>query len=188
SQGFPVATPSLFNLLAGQQSRAEKGTPTVYYLFDAKKRLIAGPDDTKANLIADYQRIGRTTKQPPKSYKVFVAPSGTVVLACGLTDLVCPGVNESPPTRNYFYLLRFQPNNPTDPIPEMTGADLKLSGTRQDFDPQTSEPVVLLAFTGQGKKIFREITKAEAVRGRTQFARFGQTSGASPSQFLQHFA
>ncbi len=97
-------------------------------------------------------------------------------------------MNEQPPTRNYYYLVRYQPTNPTRPIPEMTGADLKLSGTRQDFDPQTSQPEVLLAFTGHGRKQFREITKAEAVRGRTQYARFGQSSGASQDSFFQHFA
>jgi SecD/SecF fusion protein len=187
SQGFPVATPSLFNLLAGQQSRSQ-GTPTAYYLFNAKKRLVAGPSETRALLIRDYKRVAKTAKQPPKSYQVFVAPRGTVVLACGLADLVCPGVNESPPTRNYYYLMRYQPDHPTEPIPEMTGADLKLSGTRQDFDPQSSQPIVTLAFTGDGRRQFRDITKAEAVRGRTQYARFGQASGADPDQFNQHFA
>ena len=188
AQGVPVATPNLFNLLAGQQSRTGKGGPTAYYLFNAKKRLVAGPSDTRANLIKEYQRVAKTTKKPPKSYKVFVAPPGTVVLSCGTTDRYCPGVNETPPTRTYYYLMRFQPDDPANPIPEMTGGDLKLSGTRQDFDPQTSEPEVLLSFTGQGRKKFHEVTKTEAVRGKTQYARFGQSSGLDPDQFAQHFA
>jgi SecD/SecF fusion protein len=188
AQGFPIASTSLFNLLAGQQARAGKGEATAYYLFNTKKRLVAGPSATKEALIKDYRRIAKTTKLPPKKFRVFVAPHGTLVLTCGIDAVVCPSVNESPPTRTYYYLMKYEPTNATHPIPEMTGADLKLSGTRQDFDTTTGEPEVLLAFTGQGRKLFREITKAEAVRGRTAYARFGQGQGADPNNFNQHFA
>ena len=40
---FPVATTDLYNLLAGQQSKAKTGTPTDYYLFGKNKKLLAGP-------------------------------------------------------------------------------------------------------------------------------------------------
>jgi SecD/SecF fusion protein len=110
-----------------------------------------------------------------------------IVITCGTSAVVCPGVNESPPTRVYYYLFKYQPDA-VRPIPEMSGGDLKLSGTRQDVDTTTGEPEVLLAFTGHGRKQFREITKAEAVRGRTQYARFGQSSGTDPQNFDQHFA
>ena len=109
------------------------------------------------------------------------------MITCGSSAVVCPGVNESPPTRVYYYLFKYQPTG-ARPIPEMSGGDLKLSGTRQDFDTTTGEPEVLLAFTGHGRKQFREITKAEAVRGRTQYARFGQSSGAPKDNYFQHFA
>jgi SecD/SecF fusion protein len=207
AQGFPVGTPSLFNLLAGQQARAQQtGTPTAYYLFDAKKRVVAGPADTRQAIVSARDGLVQAAlqaqakpgkpgaKKPsasaanPKSYTIFAVPNGTVILTCGTTDLFCPGVNQSPPTVNYYYLTRYNPTSKTHPIPEMTGADLKLSGTRQDFDPTTSQPIVLLAFTGHGRTRFRDITKAEAVRGRTEYQRFGQSSGASAQNFLQHFA
>jgi SecD/SecF fusion protein len=187
AQGQPVPTTSLFALLAGQQARVARGQPTAYYLFNTKKRLVAGPASTKAELIKDYQRTAKTKKQPPKSFKLFAVPAGTVVITCGSSAVVCPGVNESPPTRVYFYLFKYDPTG-AKPIPEMSGGDLKLSGTRQDFDTTTGQPEVLLAFTGHGRKQFREITKAEAVRGRTQYARFGQTSGAPEDNYFQHFA
>ncbi len=48
---FPVATPSLFNLLAGQQAKAKLGQPTAFYLFGKNKRILAGPaDDARAAL------------------------------------------------------------------------------------------------------------------------------------------
>ena len=48
----------------------------------------------------------------------------------------------------------------------MTGAELKSSGTQADFDPQTGQPVVRLAFTGKGNRIFQRITKNLYQRGR----------------------
>ena len=62
----------------------------------------------------------------------------------------------------------------------MTGKDLKLSGTRADTDP-TQGPVVLMQFTNKGAKIFQEITKAEAQRGRFVSSTAGQ-------KIPQHFA
>src|SRR6266536_1661148 len=57
SQGFPVGTPNLFNLLASQQARAKTGTPNAYYLFDAKKRLVAGPEDSRQGIVKDRDRL-----------------------------------------------------------------------------------------------------------------------------------
>src|SRR6266511_1854019 len=73
-----------------------------------------------------------------------------------------------------------------NPIPEMTGAELKLSGTRADFDTQTGQPIVLMQFTGKGKKIFHEITRREAQRGSIKAQ--GQSSSEAVNQFAQHFA
>jgi SecD/SecF fusion protein len=199
AQSFPVATTRLFDLLAGQQARAKTGTPNAFYVFDDKKRLVAGPVQSRAQAVQDRDRVIAAAKVPaapgktkvtrstdPKDYKIFAVPQEMTVISCGSSAVVCPGVNESPPTRTYFYLFKYQPDNKAKPIPEMTGGDLKLSGTRQDFDPSTSQPEVLLAFTGHGRKLFHQITKDEAVRGRTLYARFGQ--GADPNNFNQHFA
>ncbi len=199
AQSQPVASTRLFDLLAGQQARAKTGTPNAFYVFDDKKRLVAGPAQTRAQAVQDRDRVVAAAKAPaapgktkverstdPKDYKIFAVPQGLTVITCGQSAVVCPGVNESPPTRTYYYLFKYQPDNKTKPIPEMTGGDLKLSGTRQDFDPQTGEPEVLLAFTGHGRKLFHQITKDEAVRGRTLYARFGQ--GVDPNNFNQHFA
>jgi SecD/SecF fusion protein len=199
AQGQPIASTRVFELLAGQQARAKTGTPTAFYVFDDKRRLVAGPLQTRAQAIQDRDRAIAAAKAPatpgktkvkrstdPKDYRIFGVPQGMTVITCGSSAVVCPGVNESPPTRTYYYLFKYQPDNQTKPIPEMTGGDLKLSGTRQDFDPNTSEPEVLLAFTGHGRKRFHEITKNEAVRGKTLYARFGQ--GGDSNNFNQHFA
>src|SRR5215204_3087872 len=72
-------------------------------------------------------------------------------------------------------------------IPQMTGEDLKLSGTRQDFD-QNGQPNVLMQFTGEGEDKFHEVTRDEAVRGQTQQNLLDPGRTTDPQQFAQHFA
>ena len=44
----PIATAKLYDLLAGQQALAAKGTPDTYYVFQTKgKKLVRGPVQTK---------------------------------------------------------------------------------------------------------------------------------------------
>jgi SecD/SecF fusion protein len=160
ASGNPVAETRLYNLLSGLGNQAKQGSPDTYYLFDANKRVRGAPGQTRAELL---KRVSGTL---PKGWKILAVPQGTTVITCGPDEVVCPGVNESPPTRTYYYLFRYKPNAATSPVPEMTGADLKLSGTKQDFDPNTNEPVVLLAFTGKGGGKFHAITRNIAQRGQ----------------------
>ncbi len=91
-----------------------------------------------------------------------------VVITCGDPAVVCPGGPQGsgvPPDRTYYYLFKYEPPE----IPQMTGEDLKLSGTRADFDTSPSGgglPIVTMEFTGRGADRFEEITSAEYVRGR----------------------
>ena len=158
----PVATASLYNLLSGQQAKAEQGTPTAYYLFDKNKRLIAGPSDTRQGLFD--ARVPRV----PKGGKVFAVPAGTTVITCTATENnPCPP-GDTAIGQTVYYLFKHDPTNPNEEkrIPEMTGAELKSSGTQADFDPQTGQPIVRLAFTGKGNRIFQRITKNLYQRGR----------------------
>ena len=174
----PIATPKLYDLLAGQQSLAQKGTPESFYVFRTKgKKLVVGPVQTREAALSKWD--GKL----PAGHKLLAVPPQTVVVHCGPNDVVCPGVGESPPTRNYFYLLRYTP----PAVPEMTGKDLKLSGTRQDFDTQTGEPIVLMDFTGKGQDMFEKITRDIAVRGKLLFNTVGAGQG-DYRNYLQHFA
>src|SRR5205823_1387228 len=58
------------------------------------------------------------------------------------------------------------PNDQNGPYPNLTGNELNLSGTRQDFDPQSGEPVVLLQFNNKGNKAFFKVTRNEGLRGQ----------------------
>jgi SecD/SecF fusion protein len=175
----PIATAKLYDLLAGQQALAGKGTPDAYYVFQTKgKKLVRGPVQTKQAALAKWG--GKL----PAGHKLFAVPPDTVVIRCGAGGaVVCPGVAQTNPTQNYWYLMRYTPPE----VPEMTGSDLKLSGTRQDFDTRTGEAIVLMDFTDRGGKKFEEITRDIAQRGKLLFNTVGGGQG-DPSAFLQHFA
>src|SRR5919197_1450189 len=163
---FTVAAfPKLPNLLERVQPQVGKSA-SAYYLFDKRGLRVVGPVSTRQKIL-DSRVIRRNRGKIPKGWNVLGVPQGMVVVSCGPSEVVCPGVNEAPPRRTYYYLFKFQPDaNP--PVPQMTGQDLKLSGTRQDIDPQTGQPEVLMQFTGAGGKKFQDVTAAEYDRGKLQ--------------------
>ncbi len=109
-------------------------------------------------------------------------PEQRIILNCGIGERYCPGAAEEDPTRNYYYLFNYDPENAEKPVPEMTGADLKLDGTRQDFS-QTEGAIVLMEFTGSGGDKFHSITRDLASRGQ-----IAAGSVQDPQQALQSFA
>jgi SecD/SecF fusion protein len=185
AQGFPIAKDSLYSLLAGQQALVNENTKTAWYLFDNKQKLRSGPVASRDKLLQSKVVEEAGAKGTlPKGWKIFGVPPKTVVVSCGIGEVVCPGVDAVNPTANSFYLIRFDPTNAdaAKVVPEMSGADLKLSGTRADFDTNTGEPIVLMQFTDKGADKFGEITREEAERGR----RLSTFSGGQ--KVTQHFA
>src|SRR5262249_48778500 len=130
------------------------------------KKVVAGPASTADVLYATKAAKRLGVKPGNKDYVVFGVPKNTVVVSCGTDAVACPGVATTP-TSTSWYLFKYNnpddPNNP-NPIPQLTGSDLKLSGTRADFD-QTRGPIVLMQFTGKGSKKFQQITKGLYNRG-----------------------
>ena len=249
AQGFPVAQPTLYELLSAAATQAlarDSEDPGPYYLFHAEeKRLVAGPLPTREALLAaervrgiveggeeaDPGREGQDQEgeaatgdgtgqddrqdeaaasaaqgqegegdgegaaagegELPEGYVIASVPENTVVISCGRSAVVCPGVGQ-PGGNTYFYLFRHQQGDDImSTYPQMTGEHLELGGTRQDFDTSPGGgggPIVLMQFTDEGADRFHQITRAEATRGRFNYNRFGQAQGADPQQFFQHFA
>ncbi len=189
-----VAFTNLYQLLSGVQSRAQTA-PSGYVLFRPHKvttttgtgrkkethttttwTRVAGPiatlhhDPTTGNagLLDTYH--GKV----PVGWKVLNVPARTAVVSCSAaSSQVCPGDQLGTPpaggTDWYLFKHGYYPANryaTNGKFPNMTGSMLKLSGVRQDFDPTSGEPVVLLAFNGAGNKAFLQVTKNEAVRGQ----------------------
>ena len=152
----PVATRRLFDLLGGRSGTAPDNA-SAYYLFNKAGRLLEGPANTRDALF--------TRKRPkvPAGGKVLGVARDNVVVSCNPTEQQpCPpNLTTGGP---YYYLFRYQPNNAENPIPEMTGGDIKASGTRQDFD-QFGQPIVRMEFTGKGENAFQDITRRLWQRG-----------------------
>jgi SecD/SecF fusion protein len=187
----PVATGSLYELLTAPATRtlAAKGTPSGWYLFDSKHVVRAGPTPTEKLLLAS-QIVQKPTsarglgKHVPKDWTIVTVPENTVVVSCAVASGNCLS-SQQLTSKKGFYLLKHR-DDPNNPIPEMTGRELKLSGTRADIDPQTNGPVVLMQFTGKGKKIFHTITRREAERGALVCQ--GQRDSTAVQNCAQHFA
>ena len=196
--GNIVAAPSLFDLLTQVQERAKKGEPNGYFLFrtvsktttPAKKgakpktverhSLLAGPLPTKTELLRRYKG-----KLPPNG-EILAIPNGMTLVSCPAAN-GCLGARTQAAT--YYYLLKYHPGTPDGP-PELTGNELKLSGTRADFD-QFGKPIVTMQFTGHGGKVFERITKKEAEYGKLKASLAGQGGSNDPNviaNYAGHFA
>ncbi len=186
----PVARASLYDLLSDPATRllANKGTAAQWYLFNDKHVVKAGPAPTRAKLLANPivrkpKASGGLGNHVPKDWKILTVPNNTVAVSCVATNCPTPVPGNG---QKGFYLLKHHDVKtfPNNPIPEMTGDQLKLSGTRADIDTQSNQPVVLMQFTNKGKKIFHEITRREAQRG----ALGGNCNQGKPPPNVQHFA
>src|SRR3954469_3092430 len=188
-QKLPVATGSLFGLLDSAQTRAlaDKGTPAQWYLFDANHRVVAGPAPSKELLPTLAEAEKKQKRQIKGPLETLRVPHNTIVVSCDPASGNCLSAKQITGQKAFYLLKHRLPNAQGEGgIPEMTGTDLKLSGTRADIDPQSSQPVVLMQFTGRGKKVFHNITRQEAQRG--SLACQGATSQQDIQRCAQHFA
>ena len=185
--GHVVATSSLYKLLSQVQDEAKKGTPTQYYLFNAKKQLIAGPADTQAKLLDTPKLKGKV----PKGGKILAVPENRTVISCDAAT-GCPGVQQGNIAPSYYYLFKYYPDRAVTPIPEANGKDLNNGAISAQIGTQAGQGAafVQLGFKSEGNKKFHDITRAEAQRGAALAAAAGQTS-SDPNviqQYAQHFA
>jgi SecD/SecF fusion protein len=158
ANGNAIPSPRLRPLLTPEAKLEEGATPTQWYLFSQDNKLLAGPTDRKADLVD-----ALATGEVPEGAKYYAVPEGQIAISCGPPTVVCPPTIGEP-RQNFYYLFKYEPTNAENPIPEMTGEDLKLTGTRQDF--LNGQPIVTLQFTDRGGDRFHDITRGLAQRGQ----------------------
>jgi SecD/SecF fusion protein len=197
ANGNPIAQPALYGMLKQVQGQAAKGSPEAFYLFRSKtvttKATKKGAKPTKT-VKHSYVSQATTLKEllkpyggtaPPKT-EVLKVPVHTIVVRCAAsTGCLGAGAAGASTSGTYYYLMKYFPTRTSNPVPEMTGGDLVLSGTRADFGTG-NQPVVLLQFTGHGSSQFQKITREEAQRGALKYTQAGQQG--DPLNFTQHFA
>jgi SecD/SecF fusion protein len=161
-RGEPVEQPSLYALLAQVQAQAQGDDSDAYYIVNPKtKRVVSGPYGS------EQAALRAAGGELPAGRRIFAVPEGMAVVSCGEGAVVCPGAGGAgvAPDRTYYYLLEYTP--PT--VPQMTGEDFKLSGTRADFDTSpggAGRPIVTMEFTGAGSDKFEDITRNLWIRGK----------------------
>ncbi|HEV7133063.1 MAG TPA: protein translocase subunit SecD [Gaiellaceae bacterium] len=215
--GNPVASPALYELLKQVQRQAGKGAPQAFYLFHTKSVQVASskkvtvkgkngksktvlkptkktvvkhslvqsssnPTDTLAKLLKPFG--GKV----PAGDEVLKVPAHMLVVSC-LATTGCIGAQAASSSGTYYYLLNFYPTRKASPVPEMTGADLVLSGTRADVNSAGAGYIVTLQFTNHGSNQFQKITRAEAQRGQAKWQLAGRPAiSRLNNPYAQHFA
>ncbi|MGB2874214.1 MAG: protein translocase subunit SecD [Gaiellaceae bacterium] len=188
--GHVIAEASLYHLLKLVQADTKSGAPTAFYLFNAKKELKAGPEDARAKLLSAPGLQGKA----PKGWTVLAVPTHMTVVSCDATTNGCTGVRQSQATaKTFYYLFKYFPDRPSNPIPEATGRDLNLGAIRADIGTQPGQgnAIVQLGFKSEGNKKFQRITQAEAIRGQGLADAAGQGGSNDVNtinQYAQHFA
>jgi SecD/SecF fusion protein len=165
--GQPVESTSLYDLLAAVQAQAQGDESTAYYIVNPNRETVVpgGPYGSEREAL---RSVGG---ELPENRRLFAVPEDMVVITCGEGAVICPGGggNGVPPPGPYYYLFKYDPPN----VPQMTGEDLKLDGTRADFDTSPGGgnlPIVLMEFTGDGADKFQDITAQEHIRGNLRNA------------------
>jgi SecD/SecF fusion protein len=176
------SSPRLLPLLTqASKLKPSDPEPNAWWLISKdKKERLAGPADTREELLEQLDG------PRPEGSLLYVVPGDRIVLTCGVDQRICPGLGGRP-DRTYYYLYRYQPTDKEEPVPELTGEDLNIDGTRQDFD--RGQPIVLLQFTDEGGDKFHRITRELAQQGRLLATQLGiPTDNESRQQILQRFA
>jgi SecD/SecF fusion protein len=160
-RGEPVESTSLYALLAQVQAQAQGDDSDAYYVVNPKtERVVSGP------YASEEAALRAAGGELPANRRLFAVPEDMVVITCGEGAVVCPGAGGAgvAPDRTYYYLFAYDPPN----VPQMTGEDFKLSGTRADFDTSpgaSGRPIVTMEFTGAGSEKFEDITRELWTRG-----------------------
>jgi SecD/SecF fusion protein len=177
-----------------------------YYLFDADKQLITGPDSTCEELLSDYEGVkGPKRKQSeiPKDSKCREELAAIPVGKGGGESAATPESGATPKSgppagsevlevpRGIVVVEADRTQNQPDDVhnyfvleddSELSGGDIK--NPEQNTDQRTNEPIVTMEFTDKGRKAFAAVTKRLAQRGSEIIV----PPGTDRQQTLQRFA
>jgi SecD/SecF fusion protein len=157
------------NMSPQEADRKNDTAKARYYLFNADKKLKAGPDTSCTELLADFTKKPGPAPKPAKGTQCAdeLKALGAGGPAAGSTVLKVPqGIvvieAERPPNapkdvHQYFVL---------EDDSALSGSDIK--NPEQNFDQRTNEPIVTFDFTDTGRKAFAATTKRIAQQPITE--------------------
>jgi SecD/SecF fusion protein len=196
---LPVDNPK--HLTKQQADRRNDTSRAKFYLFGADKKLIAGPDSSCRELLADFENVRgppRGSAGVPKdsdcSDALAKIPVGTskgserdatnktgppaksevLKVPQGIVAIEAERAKNQPANVQRYFVL--------EDDSELSGSDIK--NPEQNVDQQTREPIVTMEFTKGGRLAFARATKREAQRGSEIILPPGTNKDAA----LQRFA
>ena len=180
AQGVPIATDSLYDLLAGQQALVERRRRRTWYLFDDEARsCVAGPVDARGELLSARSRAGEAASCR-RAGKSSACRPNTVVVTCGDRRGRLPGRRRSRTRRSdYYYLFRYDAEQPRSRSRDDGRRSQARRARGRTSTRRRGEPIVLMQFTDKGADKFGDITRELAQRGRLLFNTLGGGQGDS---------
>jgi SecD/SecF fusion protein len=157
--------------LASQQKPVSHCTDcsegTTYYLFskDKSHRLIDGPETVRSDLFL----TTKGGKRKPNAGIVVTVPAGTTIVQQFPSDSSGQADTSANPgwyaLKDHFAVSGTQVSNP-----------------KQDYDPQTQQPIATFSLTGDANQKFEDVTRRIAERGQAN-ALPGQSSQSLSGSF-----
>src|SRR4051794_25516967 len=141
--------------------------PNYYLTNDKTKQVLRGPEERESDLFSESRE-----KSPGPNESVRIVQPGVSVVQAQYADKSQP---KNPNQARWFVL--------NDNF-ALRGTDIKSPEQNFDNGPGGSNaPIVTFSFTGSGRKIWHDTTRAIAQRGQSQ-----QIPGQPAQQAFQHFA
>jgi preprotein translocase subunit SecD len=141
------------------------GTTARLEFYDLEPALLQPSVSATGEPIA-FRSVASLLRRAPNGVKPAYS---TIVTCSAATATVCPGDADGVPPagKRDYYVFKYgpYPGDSFGPYPDLTGVDVDISHTRQDFDPNTGKPVVLIQFTPAGNRAVQRVTRNEATRG-----------------------
>ena len=196
AQGNPTPLTSLYRTLLPVQGQGTEKDSSEMYLFAPVKnkkgktidhKVVVGPVTSRKEILdSKYVKEHGKNGELPEGHELLYVPENMALVTCN--ERFCPNVGV--PKSTYYYLFKYDPRNKDKPVPEMSGEDLNLKGTKQDFGTQGADngkPLVLMDFTDKGADKFHDVTSTLASRGRVRWTQAGSPSGQEDN-YAQQFA
>ncbi|MGI9117386.1 MAG: protein translocase subunit SecD [Gaiellales bacterium] len=178
-----VPKTSLYELLKAVPKKLKAGDQSILYAF--KKGDTAEPLNPNGAVTMDQLLLQLGEKTLPKDVEVLGVPVEHIAVKCSnQSPAGCPPnitpISTKAKEKFFWYMFDLPPIKD-----RLTGDDL--DSAKADFDPQTGQPVVLMNFNDRGGKLFGQITKTLADRGRSEWSAAGAQAGQEAAYF-QRFA
>jgi len=178
-----VPKTTLYDLLKAVPKKLQSGDQSVLYAF--KKSDTAEPlnPNGAVDMPQLLLQIGASTL--PSDVVVLGVPTDHLAVKCSnQSPAGCPPNITPVPTKakeKFFWYMFDLP-----PVAQrLTGDDL--DSAKSDVDTTTGQPVVLMNFNDRGSKLFGDITKQLADRGRSEWSSAGAQAGQE-SAYFQRFS